>query len=525
MKRFLSLTLALVMILALAIPAMAYPDGATQLNQLKNGGPVSADTGANFDHMDCGYAVNVTGLDTATESYAFWHFVDTDKGVAEGGGIAYIKFTQQTEILEVYMNGTNDFCVITPADWTIEDAWTFNNGGKFNLSHSGTKIIEVMENEAYIQINKYIGEFGIAGEGFWFDIYAEDDTWVGEMVSDEMGEASVTIKPINPGSYYIRERNVPNEFIVPADLWFIVDEYDNVEYNDSINFIINEYKYGALEVDASATLKTNYEDYKEIFQREIWQYKYTTGSYGSVTATNVGVKNQIVPNANHFTYAKIAVADLEAGVSLDMVVGNKIDKVGNATVQLVDGKLVLTIDNMYKGEWGFGAYTNLPEPKNGNIHSGQGDKNFKHNNGLTANLPAADKNGFIYIYVHCDNIKFFKTTEEFDEEIVGEYKKVGEEIVDEYSITDDVDVTITVYDADGNVVTDLDKLLPGTYTIVYYDSYLDQEFTELVEIISGEVTTATGYSAEHEIEEVVRTNVGPDEFLDDIVNPIEYIVK
>lgn len=127
-------------------------------------------------------------------------------------------------------------------------------------------------------------------------------------------------------------------------------------------------------------------------------------SYGSVTATNNYKTPLVVPGSNHFTYAKLKVADLQVGVALDLVVGNKIDKVGTAFVKIVNGKLEITIDgDIYQSKVGAVAYTALPNNKN--IHL---LKEFSHNNNLTINLPAADKDGYIYLYVHFDTLQFYK---------------------------------------------------------------------------------------------------------------------
>ncbi|MCL1804689.1 MAG: prealbumin-like fold domain-containing protein [Clostridiales bacterium] len=133
-------------------------------------------------------------------------------------------------------------------------------------------------------------------------------------------------------------------------------------------------------------------------------------SYGSVTATNDANDPLIVPNANHFTYAMLNRADLEEGVTLDMVVGNKIDKVGEVFVQLVDGKIEITLDGI--GSFGAVASATLWNPKNGNVHSGQGDKNFKHNNVASIDCPAGD---VIYLYIHCASWSFPLYTPSFSE--------------------------------------------------------------------------------------------------------------
>ena len=123
-------------------------------------------------------------------------------------------------------------------------------------------------------------------------------------------------------------------------------------------------------------------------------------SYSSVTATN-DVKNPlVVPVSNHFTYAQLSRDALEKGVTLDLVVGNKIDLVGKIFVQLVDGEIVITFDGG-KGSYGAAAFNVLPEPSNGNIHSMDG---FKHNSPGTIACPAGDT---IFLYIHFDNVKFY----------------------------------------------------------------------------------------------------------------------
>ena len=165
-----------------------------------------------------------------------------------------------------------------------------------------------------------------------------------------------------------------------------------------------------------------------------------TGSYGSVTATNAGnvplilaglnpkngnaifdKKNPedptkstpfVVPNANHFTFAKFDRAALEEGVALDLVVGNNYDIVGSATVKLVGSNIEITIDDFAKGAFGAIAFNQLPVTNNGNIHS-QKEKDlaafgavtgFNHDNKVVIPCPAGNS---IYLYIHFDNVQFY----------------------------------------------------------------------------------------------------------------------
>ena len=122
-------------------------------------------------------------------------------------------------------------------------------------------------------------------------------------------------------------------------------------------------------------------------------------SYASVTATNDVNNPLIVPNANHFTYAKLSKATLLAGITLDLVVGNNIEKVGEAFVKLVNGKIEITYAGA--GEFGAVAFETLPEPANGNIHSMD---IFKHNNNAVISCPDSD---IVYLYIHFKEVKFY----------------------------------------------------------------------------------------------------------------------
>ena len=171
-------------------------------------------------------------------------------------------------------------------------------------------------------------------------------------------------------------------------------------------------------------------------------------AYGSVTATTpnqwglktdpnvIAAKNGnaihtkdklnplVVPNSNHFTYAKLCRQDLANGVELVMVVGNKFDNVGKAFVQLVGGQLAITIING-KGAFSaiaFGGTTSADNfakgnfPKNGNIHSQKAadlekagavkGQECKNNNNVkfgseTVTIPCPDGKD-IYLYIHGD---------------------------------------------------------------------------------------------------------------------------
>jgi hypothetical protein len=163
-------------------------------------------------------------------------------------------------------------------------------------------------------------------------------------------------------------------------------------------------------------------------------------AYGSVTATDdklnylarvqatLNPKNgnaqfpisynpgRVVYNANHFMYARLTRAELETGVELAMVVGNKFDYVGKAFAKIVDGNIVVTIENFGKGNFGVMAFNKEMTdkmPKNGNIHSQKeadlkkelnATTGFDHNNNLVVPCPGGNS---IFLYIHCGTIQFY----------------------------------------------------------------------------------------------------------------------
>ena len=278
---------------------------------------------------------------------------------------------------------------------------------------------------------------------------------------------------------------------------------------------------GTLKVKATAKLYTTVETILKNWQREVTPYQewtqYISEPYGSVTATNAGNsallkrdKNNspekkgnediIVPNSNHFTYATLNLAELQAGkvYTLDLVVGNKIDVVGKATVKLVNGNLVIETNDTYKAKFGAIAFTNLKGvPNNGNIHSMNKEKDmqnlgavvgrFDHDNKTVIPCPTA---ATIYLYIHFDTIQFdlgeFLTKEWTVE---GEYELKLEKVIKSKvikSILKNV-LTYEVFNAEGDVVSNLNELIPDMYTIKYY---IDGNvvFEEEVEVLSNQTT-------------------------------------
>jgi hypothetical protein len=309
-------------------------------------------------------------------------------------------------------------------------------------------------------------------------------------------------------------------------------------------------EFGALEVSASASLKTISNIIQPIRQKT-WQpwVEYTqtvSQGYSSVTATTkyqfdtvkpslLDAKGKIndkasafndlvVKNSNHFTFAKLSRADLAAGVELALVVGNNIDYVGAGTAKIVDGKLVLSFDPIYKATFGAYVSTTAFNPKNGNVHS---EKDFKHNNVAVLDLPSG--NGDIYLYVHFDNLQFDFGTQQTGcgKDLVSDLliceKRVGKKVD-----SSPVEVIYEVLDANGDIVAEADfaKLPAGEYKVVFYDSYLDESVARDVVVVAGETTTVE-YNETHKTcgEPIVKDPVYVKPIIKDLETRNKLVVK
>ena len=299
------------------------------------------------------------------------------------------------------------------------------------------------------------------------------------------------------------------------DLHFYFDGASAVSGPDGNRvFFDNESKQqGGLIISARATLETSVGEYVEYWQGERTPYKYyKSSSEGSVTATNDYTKPTIVGNSNHFCYAILDRAKLVEGITLDMVVGNKINKVGTASVQLVDGKIVITFNDCESTSFGAVA-SNAPfNVSNGNVHSGNNNYGFKHNNVSSIACPAGDT---IYLYIHGD----FKILTDISSTKPGYdpatgyvwVEKAPKLIRTEYGdedvafTTESLDVFVTVFDADGvkvgeftlngedadGGVATLNGLAPGVYTVKWEFDYAPDTtvYTGTVEVKAGETAT------------------------------------
>ena len=121
----------------------------------------------------------------------------------------------------------------------------------------------------------------------------------------------------------------------------------------------------------------------------------------SVTLSNGAYGDASVwPGTNHFCYAALTREQLVEGVTLEAVEGNPCNDTGDAFVQLVDGKIVVTINGV--GEVCIFAQTEEPvEIDNGQPHSRRGHENFDQE--FSVDCPQGD---IIYLYVHM-NLRFY----------------------------------------------------------------------------------------------------------------------
>ena len=265
-----------------------------------------------------------------------------------------------------------------------------------------------------VKIGGIVNQNAVEGE-FFFDLFRfEELVWV--PVNDEpyatSATGTVTISDLVPGYYRVTERS--------HEVWTIEQQYVN-----GIFFTID---------DKGNTIW----DFT-VEEAPVVVNKPALGqSYGTITATNEGNREAIlaglnpkngnalfdaknpedptkstpfvVPNSNNFVFAKLSRADLEQGVILDMMMGNKFEVVGKALVKLTDGQIEVTING--EGRFGAIAFNKLPVFNNGNIQSQKlvdlakfgALTGFNHDNNTLIPCPAGNT---IYLYIHCDPIQFY----------------------------------------------------------------------------------------------------------------------
>ena len=249
-----------------------------------------------------------------------------------------------------------------------------------------------------------------ASEGeFTFDLYQIDEMGNTEFLeSISTDPYGVVCANLYPGSYKFTEQNHPQwQLTIPA-IYFNLLPNGEIEWlNGFTGKAVNERKLGPAYGSVTATWDIN-----GYLKRITDSLDPKNGNPKFPTSYLAGV----VYNSNHFTYAKYTRSQLEAGVEMAMVVGNKYDYVGKATAQIVGNNIEVTIHNFGKGDFGVIAF-NKPMtdkmPKNGNIHSQKeadlinelgATTGFNHDNKTVVPCPSGND---IYLYIHCGTIQYY----------------------------------------------------------------------------------------------------------------------
>ncbi|MCL2132452.1 MAG: hypothetical protein FWH36_08420 [Lentimicrobiaceae bacterium] len=256
-----------------------------------------------------------------------------------------------------------------------------------------------------------------AGEGeFSFDLYQKNaaGTYVkisGGHTTDALGEVKVC--DLEPGNYQFKELAKGNwdvktiTFSIDANGVVTGDINSAGPNGSSTKGVVNTPKMGSSYGSVTATW-----DKAGYLARINASLNPKNGNAQFPQSYNAGV----VYNSNHFTYAKYTRSQLEGGVEMAMVVGNKYDYVGKATAQIVGNNIEIKIYGFAKGNFGVMAF-NKPMtdkmPKNGNIHSQKAadltkdlgaTTGFDHNNNYVVPCPSGND---IYLYIHCGSIQYY----------------------------------------------------------------------------------------------------------------------
>ncbi|MDR0207399.1 MAG: hypothetical protein LBI45_09115 [Bacteroidales bacterium] len=305
----------------------------------------------------------------------------------------------------------------------------------FDVSITGIDYCGTPEIKPLIAGQNYLAGYLVIGndEDNVYVTYVMEDQWKLKKTHLYLGVLEGTPPNVAPGQFPYQAQHadldmftysIPKGDVNSNSACFIVGAHADVNKNGNGAGSGKQTAWGKGEKWASNGDWAMYNSY--CLQECIDNYTITLGPiYGSVTATNQNVwfvdskgktnPDVVVPNSNHFVYATLSRTALEDGVTLDMVVGNKFEKVGTAFVKLVGGNIVITINNEFKVSFGAVAFTKKPDnkmPKNGNIHSQKfadlqpygALTGFNHNTQYTIPCPAAANT--IYLYIHCEAIQF-----------------------------------------------------------------------------------------------------------------------
>ena len=440
------------------------------------------------------------------------------------------------------------FAVTAPAMAADADAQTIY------LKGSGKNFNESWNNLFYIG-----GAESADNPNVWHLVYSGNVDCVTYMQLD-FGDNGVWVWDPGDGFSVNGGGNNPGWVIVAPYDWAIkyVDKGNNQNVSDSYvvatdggQFNVSGFHKGSggdepvlsgIEVIQEVMITKVNEKIIEKWQGEKTPYQTITQYYSqhdSTTLTNADYKvaydsknnvigdDVVVPNSNHFAYAKLDKNALLAGESIDLALvnGSKVNQVGTASVSMVDGKLVLAFNGVLSSTFGAVAFDGfLPAPKNGNIHS---TDIFKANNNAVVDVytgttfqskdkkaanyskdiddimkNAIKESGYIFLYMHANPINFDKGIEDGDidwvvtkepEVIWSKTILMPRKPVQEF-------ITVEVFDSEGNLVDEQtwDNLPPGDYTVVFYDPYADDPVVKTATVEEGEMAKVT-YSVSYEI--------------------------
>lgn len=540
-KKFLSMALAAAMALSLAVPASAAkPAKNTQpaASSEKTVTLKGEQTGTEFDYdKECWSTwQNVVFLGGANENstdeeVSAWHLVYTDKkGI--NNDLKSMKLTfDNGEVYEwnwdigLSTNGSGNnpgWMVVAPASYgkiNVANSFIVTTSSKnvqFNISgyyQAGSKPVEPDEPvdpddgkvSAVFQITKFLNDMYTFGVGFTFEVVDAEGTVVATMTSDENGVAASANVDVAPGQYTIRETGLnldKYEAVEPIEVE--VDEYGNVAYpvvgDNEVDYIVN-YELGALDVSKPTVMQK----YDELWHTPVYAEAegdtrvsrilsdlpdYITGdTYSQNKHTYLTINAAALANDPDGATIRIAKSDSNNTLFPDIAPENPWEDPIPLTynLKIVDNKLVV---NSTLPNFGFAVYGPEDTIKGNGDFGGFGPKHESDAENPQANtyikswaLPKLDANGNFRFLIHyaCPGYTTSK--------VIG--CTPGAILPHECERVIDPDqVTVTVKNAAGEEVADLDKLPHGKYTVTVSvgDEVVD---SQTVTVDPGETATVT----------------------------------
>lgn len=538
-KKLISMLLALVMMMALVVPAgAAKPSkGASQAASAEKTINLKGEqTGTEFNYdKECWSTWrNVIFLGGANENstdeeVSAWHLVYTDKkGV--NNDLKRMKLTfDNGEVYEwswnvgLSTNGSGNnpgWMVVAPARYGKIDVansfivTTSSKNVQFNISgyyQAGSKPVEPDEPEdpddgkvsAVFQITKYLNKFGAAGEGFTFDIIPVVDgvegEFVGSMTSDANGAAKITLD-VAPGRYIIREQVDADEYMPVSDVYVTVDENGNAIFDDTtFDGTITNVQWGKLEYTTPEVT----EKYNEIWH-ELAYNKFTrVETLVSATGCTPGGKNYtctenhgVLPDCvvehgahtNGFTWLKFDKTQLQTETKgVNIGISDKNRDIPDVAPENPWEEPVAPYYNVRIVGDDLVVTSNL---KNfvARVYNSQADIEFspKAHSGDNKQItvPLTDIGNQFYLFLHVANKDGYQYKDATTAYHTGE--TVKRECERPYTGT----VTFTVKNAAGEEVTNFDKMAPGEYTVTVTANGQTLD-TQTVTVSPGGTTTVT----------------------------------